>query len=120
MCFNILPNGKSWLHLLATADQNQESDQIAAITASKDLFYQAKKTRENGFIEGWNFKQFNLEVPILPDIYGYTAIDICLDLDKKPDPLGIYKNKILTNSEDDKKSCWLKLGRKGEEKGKDH
>ena len=78
LCFNILPNGRSMMHNLAI----EASSKIAS-SAAFTLFQLAEKHQDleiTGADEGCHF-----EVPILPDVFGKTPLDICLGLEKVPD-----------------------------------
>ena len=43
LCFNILPDGSSYLHRLAQARSDEQNDLIKAVHTSKDLFDIARK-----------------------------------------------------------------------------
>lgn len=105
LCFNILPQGRTMLHMLALQTNLMSNDQIRAISALKDLFSVARIHQDldvTGADSGCAF-----EVPILPDVYGKTPLDICLGLvDQKNariGKIGLYKS-IKTRSEDVKAS----------------
>ena len=73
LVFNILPEGRSFLHMLAEAREDDENDQIKAFKTSKGLFDIAAKNVDlkiTGADDGCTF-----EVPLLPDIFGRTALD---------------------------------------------
>ena len=74
LVFNILPEGRSFLHMLSEANKNNdENDQIKAFKTSKGLFDIAAKKIDmeiTGADDGCTF-----EVPLLPDKYGRTALD---------------------------------------------
>lgn len=84
LCFNILPNGRSMMHNLALKASSQVASSIAAA-----LFKLASKFVDleiTGADDGCIF-----EVPILPDVFGRTPLDICLGLEKAPsDEVGIF------------------------------
>ena len=78
LCFNILANGSSFLHLLAEARAEDQNDLIKAVRTSRGLFEIAKKEVDlliTGADDGCYF-----EIPVLPDIYGQTAMDLCMGL----------------------------------------
>ena len=78
ICFNILPGGKSFLHMLAEANLGSQNDQILSYHTTKGLFEIASKEIKlwhQGVPDGCAF-----EIPILPDIYGQTALDHSLGL----------------------------------------
>ena len=78
MIFNILPDGRSLLHLLSVSKEDTANDQIAAIHATNDLFHVAHEVTESsitGAPDGCS-----LEIPILPDRYGNTALDYVLGI----------------------------------------
>ena len=78
LCFNILANGSSFLHLLAEARAEDQNDLIKAVRTSKGLFEIAKRHVDlliTGADDGCFF-----EIPVLPDIYGQTAMDLCMGL----------------------------------------
>ena len=64
--------------MLALETNLMSNDQIRAIDAMKDLFKVANLKKQlwiTGADDGCSF-----EVPILPDIYGNTPLDICLGI----------------------------------------
>ena len=69
------------LHMLALETNIMSSDQIRCTKAMKDLFNVANMKKQlwiTGADDGCIF-----EVPILPDIYGKTPLEICLGIDNK-------------------------------------
>ena len=74
MCFDIFPKGQSVLHKIAIKAQSHsfyDAQQLFEVTSEK-------KRHE---ITGASDDDISLEIPLLPDIYGQTALDICLNLD---------------------------------------
>ena len=66
------------LHMLASETHSSANDQIAACFAARDLFTVADQHMQlwiTGADDGCKF-----EVPILPNVYGQTALDLCLGL----------------------------------------
>jgi len=81
LCFNIYPEGNSILHLLSkqgigTKGVNSEGDFIQAIYSTQGLFEVCSEENDFG-LEG-SGGATTLEVPILPNMYGYTSLDYCL------------------------------------------
>ena len=94
ICFNILPGGTSFLHLLAEADVTSQKDQIKAFYTTKDLFEVASSYKKNDLLGADDSSPY--EIPILPNIYGDTCIDLCLGLSSKH--AGVYEKN--TRSKD--------------------
>lgn len=76
--FNILPKGRSMLHIL-TKSQDEESDQIVAIQAATDLF-RVYSQHWNIKIVGTESTGCSFELPVLPGMTGTTPIDTCLGI----------------------------------------
>ena len=92
LCFNILPDGSSYLHRLAQARSDEQNDLIKSVTTSKGLFDIARKHTDlliTGAEGGCTF-----EIPLMPDIYGLTALDYCLGLYSN------YDNLFVTDDRD--------------------
>lgn len=87
ICFNILPGGASFMHLLAEADITSQNDQIKAFYTVKDLFEVARNYKKNDLLGADDSSSF--EIPILPNIYGATCIDLCLG--RASDLGGVYE-----------------------------
>ena len=84
------------LHLLASGNEAGATDQIAAIKASQHLFKLASTPNK---FSGWD-RAYTFQLPVLPDMYGRTPLDDCLEIVLKPDPLGHFVPK--PDSKDDK------------------
>ena len=82
LAFNILPDGKGILHVLAenTSHDGKPGHESNAYFIGKDLF-EITKDRMQAYlvnVEG----EASFEVPVLQDVYGLTALDICLGVEK--------------------------------------
>ena len=102
MSFNILPKGRSLIHLLALATKSSSNSKLSSIKIAKDIFYQAGQHRKDWISAASNSCSF--EVPILPDESGNTALDLCVGTYKKFSKRGfikrnqqIYKNKDVNH-----------------------
>ena len=96
ICFNILPGGTSFLHLLAKADVKSQKDQIKAFYTTKNLFEVASNYKKNDLLGADDSSPY--EIPILPNIYGSTCIDLCLGLSSGH--AVVYAKKTKTRSKD--------------------
>ena len=85
LCFNILPQGRGILHLLAQGGvvsvndkhkQNQ-NDQIEAYNDCRALFKVASEEQD---LDIAGVRACKFEIPILPDMYGFTVLDYCLGI----------------------------------------
>ena len=86
------------MHVLASSER---ADAQVAYYAAVDLFEAANQKSYydiTGATDGCEF-----EVPILPNIYGQTPLDICLGLPIKEDKNGIFQVKKLSDKEKAKK-----------------
>ena len=91
------------MHVLASSER---ADAQVAYFAAVDLFDAANKVSSydiTGATDGCEF-----EVPILPNIYGQTPLDICLGLPIKKDPYKIFQVKEKSPNEYQKKDNSLK------------
>ena len=99
-CFNIFPSGQGILHHLA---QNRELNNISGADLhmeesqsyfpTKDIFDVASQ-KIKLFLTGEGNEGSSFEIPILQDIYGQTALDICLGIEnKKNQDEQIFKKK---------------------------
>lgn len=79
LCFDIFPKGRGFLHQIALWAQATDT-----YTGARELFKATSEKKEYGITgaEG----EISFEVPILPDIYGQTPLDICLLQTKEADP----------------------------------
>ena len=84
LALNIFPGGESLLHKLAHGDKLnrlEQGDKQQAVHATEMIFTTAKKDFNFGLAgaeEGCS-----LEIPLVQDIYGMTAIDYCLGQERK-------------------------------------
>ena len=84
LCFNIWPQGNGILHLLARQGkfgkhEQQTGDFIQAIYSAQQLFEVCQDANDFGLMGTSYYPDgVTLEVPILPNIYGYTCVDYCL------------------------------------------
>ena len=95
LSFNVLPSGMSFLHLLAEANVSSQNDQIKAFYTTKALFEVAKNTKVNNLLGAGD--ECPYEIPILPNVFGSTSLDLSL---------GIYKSDVghVYESNDNNKS----------------
>ena len=85
LAFNIMPMGRSMLHTFALGGQNRDkadvNDHVKARDATELIFKTAQEKIQLNIVgvdplefpEGTPF-----EIPVLPDMYGSTPLDICL------------------------------------------
>ena len=97
LCFNIFPEGQGILHKLAKGDDNIDdkksqqgftADQIKAVERTKALFEITERGVELGITA--MDPGTPLEIPILEDWYGATAIDYALGAPKQDAYGGIF------------------------------
>jgi hypothetical protein len=78
LCFNIFPRGMTILHKLAIGDvKSAAGDQIQAVISVDNFFTICSQPHKVGLI-GAPEEGSSLEIPILENWYGLTAIDYCL------------------------------------------
>ena len=94
ICFNILPKGRGILHKLAIGQSGNTNDQVEAFESTKYVF--AEINNPNNFrITGVD--ECSFEFPILPDVYGKTALDYCLGIIDIPESSSIFLHKKKIN-----------------------
>lgn len=85
LAFNIMPMGRSMLHTFALGGQNRDKADVDDHVKSRDateLIFQTAQKKHDLKIIGVNPLEFPdgtpFEIPVLPDMYGSTPLDICL------------------------------------------
>ena len=92
MAFDIFHRGRSVLHMLAKGNKGSDprvdtggGNYVFMNKSTKTLFEVAAKNLKEIHISGVDDKQnYVFELPILPDMYGATPIDISLGIDNEP------------------------------------
>ena len=74
-----MPKGRTFLHNLAISQNENTNDQVEASNACRMLFEVASDEHD---LDITGTKSCSFEIPILPDIYGFTVLDYCLGTDR--------------------------------------